>query len=173
MRTNLKLVGVAAILATVSGGAIAQSGSTTALPESAQSSQAAQAGEVTTAEKFETDSARAESNDSLSTQAGDTGAASVESTIADGQVPTSFDDSSVAEATDFAEMQDRSALSIMTMAQTQNVVAWEDEAAVDMRAAIAANTMVKSELEAAGYSEMDVVGAYTRADGGLTIIVDG
>ena len=87
-------------------------------------------------------------------------------------VPASLADSRLAEATDIEGMSADSRMYIWTMSEVEGVSPWADEDAQEMRAAILANTAVKSSLEAEGYSESDVVAAYTRADGGLTVVVN-
>jgi len=172
MRIETKLISTAALIAGLSTAAVAEVNKVVEpLPESAKSSQAAEAGEVNSVTTFTTEVPRADSNDSLSTQAGADTATAVTSTIDSGDIPASFASSSVAEATDIGNMQDSEGVNFAMI--NDSVIAWNDDEAVEMRSAILANTMVKDALDAEGYSEDDVVAAYTRADGGLTLVVDG
>ncbi|MGB2199854.1 MAG: hypothetical protein ACPH5G_00815 [Pseudooceanicola atlanticus] len=172
MRTNMKIFGIAAILTSVSGAALAQEAVETQVPKSLEDSRLVEQGGVDsvttfTEEQIIEDSAAetdlAETGDITSTEVAETD---------DDMAPESLATSRLAEAGEIEAMDDPSYLFVTPMADAEGAVMWEDEQAAEMRSAILANTMVSSELKAQGYNENDVVAAYTNAEGGLTILVD-
>jgi len=161
MRTETKIISVAALIAGLSSAAVAEVNSVVEpLPDAARSSLAAQAGDVTTVTTFTTEVPRAASNNSLSTQAGDTGATAISSTIDSGDIPASFWSSSAARGLDMNDLRSRESIS-----SRDGSDAWTN-AAVDLNSA-----KVQSALDAAGYNKDDIVRVETRADGGLTLVV--
>ncbi len=170
MRMTKKLIGMSAILASVSAGAVmAQDAKVTDVPASMEDSRAVESGELKKVETFTEEKMISESAETTNlAETGDEVTTEVDST----GVPASLADSRLAEATDIEGMSADSRMYIWTMSEVEGVSPWADEDAKEMRAAILANTAVKSSLEAEGYSESDVVAAYTRADGGLTVVVN-
>ncbi|WP_375174160.1 hypothetical protein [Pseudooceanicola sp.] len=171
MRTETKLISIAALIAGMSTAAIAETKTTESVPQSLETSRAVESDSVNSVETYTEEVPRAESAETTnSAEAGDNSATAVDSTLDTAGVPTSFETTDVAEALDINEMNDPQQIIFAPMNDT--VVAWEDDEAAEMRAAIVANTMVSTALTDEGYSEEDVVAAYTRADGGLTLVVD-
>lgn len=172
MYNQLKLAGVTALIAGLSTGAIAQSTVTAPVPESAQGTMAAEANNTTSVETYTEEKPLAKSaQGTMAAESGATTSTEIESTASLDKLPDSLKGSRLAESTDLEQMADSSGMQITPM--SEGIIAWDDAESSEMRAAILANTMVKDALEAEGYSESDVVAAYTRADGGLTLVVDG
>ncbi|EAQ03958.1 methionine sulfoxide reductase B [Pseudooceanicola batsensis HTCC2597] len=171
MRFTSKIIGYAALLTTVSAGAaMAQSSVTEDVPESMEDSRGVESGAINSVETF-TDEEQATSSvdETLEERADSQTVTEVDSSTS---VPASLETSRLAEATDIEGMDSSREMYIWTMNDVDGVEPWSDEDATEMRSAIVANSMVQQKLEAGGYTEDDVVAAYTRADGGLTVIVD-
>lgn len=171
MRTETKLVSAAALIAALSTPVIAETSVETSVPSSLETSNAVEAGDIKSVETFtDEQSLTASEEETMAAETGANMSTEVEATAENGSVPASLEDSRLAESGDL-EANDGANMMISPM--TDQMVAWGDDEAAEMRAAILANTMVKDALAAEGYDEEDVVAAYTRADGGLTLVVDG
>lgn len=174
MRTTHKALSLAAILASVSTGAVmAQDAKTTDVPTSLEDSRLVEGNDVKSVETFTKEEPITESaEESLRADTGASTTTEVDAT-ASADIPASLDASRLADVKDIEAMNNDGEMYIWSMSDVDGVAPWSDDDAVEMRQAILGNTMVKSQLEAEGYTEQDVVAAYARADGGLTIVVDG
>lgn len=172
MRTQIKLLGVAALMSGLSTAAIAQTTMTENVPASLESSKNYEAQNSGGTVQTYTESAplAASEQGSMAPENGVTMTTEVGSSVDNGSVPASLADSRLAQADDLMQSDNAN---MMITPMTGEMIVWEGEQADEMRAAILSNTKVKDALAAEGYSEMDVVSAYTRADGGLTLVVEG
>jgi hypothetical protein len=171
IKFSTKVLGMAAVLATVSTGAVmAQTSTTEKVPSSLEDSRLVEGSDVKTVESFNSEKPLAESAED--TDLAESGATTMTEVDATAGMAASLEDSRLAEAEDIMNMSGDADMYIWTMSDVDGVTPWADEDATAMRAAILDNTAVKSSLEAEGYSESDVVAAYTRADGGLTVVVE-
>ncbi|WP_407494010.1 hypothetical protein [Pseudooceanicola sp. MF1-13] len=172
MRTTNKALGLAAILATVSTGAVmAQDAVKKDVPASLEDSRLIESTDNNTVTTFTESTTVAESaEDTQRVEAGADMSTEVATTMG---TPASLEDSRLAEANDITEMNADGTMYIWNMSEVEGASMWADDDAVMMRQAILDNAAVKAQLEAEGYTEADVVSAYTNAEGGLTILVDG
>jgi len=171
MRTTNKMMGLAAILASVSAGAVmAQEAKTTDVPKSLEDSQLVESG-VDSVTTFSEEEPLAESADD--NMLADTGVNTTTEVDSTAGAPASLETSRLAEANDIQQMNADGTMYIWNMSEVEGASMWADEDAAMMRQAILDNSAVKAQLEAEGYTEADVVSAYTNDEGGLTILVDG